>query len=58
MKYFNIDSTVLMLLNGEVARHQIRSLRNSSKKQGYAERAAFFTEVLERYDALCKSRTK
>lgn len=58
MKYFDIDSTVLMLLNGDVARHQIRSLRNTSKKQGYAERAAFFTEVLKRYDAICKSSTK
>lgn len=57
MKYFDIDTTLLSLIKGEVTRHQIKSLRNSNRKQGYSERAEFFTEVLRRFD-LIRSATK
>lgn len=58
MKYFDIDQTVLLLLKGEVTIYQIKSLRNTNKKQGYTDRAEFFDEVIRRYRELRNTTTK
>lgn len=52
IKYFDIDTTVSQLVNGEVTRFQIKAIRNTNRKHGYKEREEFFNEVLRRFDLI------
>lgn len=51
-KYFDIDTTVSQLVNGEVTRFQIKAIRNTNRRQGYKDREEFFNEVLRRFDLI------
>ena len=52
IKYFDIDTTVSQLVNGEVTRFQIKAIRNTNRRQGYKDREEFFNEVLRRFDLI------
>ena len=52
IKYFDIDTTVSQLVNGEVTRFQIKAIRNTHRRQGYKDREEFFNEVLRRFDLI------
>ncbi|MFU0880168.1 hypothetical protein ACM26M_02840 [Kluyvera cryocrescens] len=51
MKYFDIDATVMQLIDGRTTRNTINSCRRTCERGGYTERYEFFNEVLRRYDA-------
>lgn len=52
IKYFDIETTVSQLVNGEVTRFQIKAIRNTNRRQGYKDREEFFNEVLRRFDLI------
>ena len=52
IKYFDIDTTVSQLVNGEITRFQIKAIRNTNRRQGYKDREEFFNEVLRRFDLI------